>query len=750
MHAGLFYGNNRPAQASSPSNRWLGFKGSYVKNKSVLAASALFATSVISPHWVLAQASTDGAQLMEIVVTAQKREEDSQRTPVTVQALGQESLVAANVFDFSNFTKVAPNVQVFTQAGATVLAIRGIRSTSFDPTDESPIAVNIDGNYIARSSAINGLFYDIERVEVLPGPQGTLFGRNAAAGAINIVTKKPSTTEGFAGDAEVEVGSYNLIRYSGGVNLPVSDSLAFRVATDSVTRDGYYKNGFDDEGQKGVRAQMLFTPTSDIKWLVGLDRESLKYQGSSNNIVESYNPSIPVPSPRDNSFYVGDGNRGKTNTQIWGANTQLDWGLGFASLTIDASHRSLDNHYNTDTGHGSYGYLTGFDSSTTAEARLTSMNTPSVEWVAGIFGFRDNASGDNSSFITIPTVGPIQTFGISLPGTSTSSGAAFGQATWRIIDPLRLTAGLRYTHDEKSGSSSEFLLLSPVLPPIQYTQPTASFSNSKVTWKVGVAYDVLPTSMLFANVSTGFKSGGIVYGPQPIAAPQTIKAYEFGSKNQFLDNKLQLNVTVFRDDYDNFEQTYLSQFPNPAGGPPLTLLAVASAGSARVQGADIEFQAIPTQHDYLTFHVDYLDAKFGELDLTRLGPGQLNLTGTQLPNTPKWAGTAGYRHIFDLPSNATLEAGANAQFSVRRGVALVGSYLPDGSQIESGGYAILDLYGTYHFPDKHWSVTAYVNNATNKVSFYNAAYNNSGAYANTVSGYLLPPRVVGVRVGLNF
>jgi iron complex outermembrane receptor protein len=128
----------------------------------------------------------------------------------------------------------------------------------------------------------------------------------------------------------------------------------------------------------------------------------------------------------------------------------------------------------------------------------------------------------------------------------------------------------------------------------------------------------------------------------------------------------------------------------------------------------------------------------------------LNLSGTQLPNTPKWVGTAGYRHVFDLPSNATAEAGVNAQFSVRRGVALVGSYRPDGSQIESGGYGILDLYGTYHFPDKHWSVTAYVNNVTDKVSFYNAAYNNSGTYANTVSGYLLPPRVFGVRVGLTF
>jgi iron complex outermembrane recepter protein len=741
-------GNSRPARASIEP--LAGFKGSYVKNKSALAASALFVTLVSGPHRVLAQASTDGTQLVEIIVTAQKREEDPQHTPVTVQALGPESLVEANVYDFSNFTKVAPNVQVFTQAGATVLAIRGIRSTSFDPTDESPIAVNIDGNYIARSSAINGLFYDIDRVEVLPGPQGTLFGRNAAAGAINIVTKKPSTTDGLGGDAEVEVGTYNLIRFSGGVNLPVSDSLAFRLATDSVTRDGYYKNGFDDEGQKGVRAQMLFTPTSDIRWLVGFDRETLKYQGSSNNIVESYNPAIPVPSPRDNDFYVGDGDRAKVDTQIWGVNTQLDWGLGFADLTIDASHRGLNNHNNEDTGSGNYGYLTGFDSSTTAEARLTSTDAQSLEWVAGIFGFRDNASGDNTSFSTIPTVGPIETFGIDLPGTSTSSGAAFGQATWRIVDPLRITAGLRYTHDEKSGSSSEFLLLSPVLPPIQYAQPTASFSNSKVTWKVGVAYDVLPTSMLFANVSTGFKSGGIVYGPQPIVAPQTITAYEFGSKNQFLDNKLQFNVTVYQDDYNNFEQTYLSQFANPGGGAPLTLLAVASAGSAKVRGAEMEFQAIPTQHDYLTFHVDYLDAKFGELDLTKLGPGQLNLSGTQLPNTPKWAGTAGYRHIFDLLSNATVEAGANAQWMVRRGVALVGSYLPDGSQIDSGGYAILDLYGTYHFPNKHWSVTAYVNNVTDKVSFYNAAYNNSGTYANTVSGYLLPPRVAGVRVGLTF
>jgi len=736
------------------------------RGKHIKGMVAVVTTGTLLVHSPHAFAQTEAtATLEEVVVTAQKREESLQDTPLAVTALTPTELMDAGVKDFSNIDKVAPSVQVFQGAGATVLAIRGLRSTSFDPVDESPNAVHVDGNYIARNNGMNGFFYDLQRVEILAGPQGTLFGRNAASGVINIITSKPVREFGAGGT--LEVGNFALVDAQGFINAPLTDTLALRVAARYLDRDGYYVNGQSNAGQKGGRLQLAWEPGENLSVLLGADVEKLESKTPGQNIVQWLFTSAanPVPPRWDNRYFQGNATHNFTNNELSGVNTQIDYSFDFATLTFQSAYRDMDEKAESINAQNAFNTTPRSGHSTTAELRLTSNGSQPLQWVGGLFYFDDFAKGGTST-TTLVQLGPFppgtMTNSLQLYPTTTKSYAAFGQATWTPsgLQALHLTAGLRYNYDKKTGTTSAGTPFG-----------TTSFNPStgcvgaeiegsacakdwdKETWKAGVAYDITDASMVYANASTGYKSGGFVYGFEPVTPPQNIDAYEIGSKNRFFNDSLQLNISAFMYDYTNFEQTYLR-----AVGGGINLLTVTTVGSADVQGVELEALWALTRNDRVNLAVNFLEATFGEFNLSQLSPALPNLTNQSLPNTPKWAIRSGYTHTF-MVGEGTLDAGVDVQWTDERGVALIGNFQPtvaggvQNKQIVDDAYTVVDMSLRYTSPNGKWNVTAYGRNITDEVYYYSAAYSApspTNVYPHSISASQSPPRTYGIIFGVRF
>jgi iron complex outermembrane receptor protein len=686
-------------------------------------------------HSAHAEDAAPGATLEEIVVTAEKREENIQKTPIAVQVVTPEELAEAGVRDFTQMDKISPDIQVFQGAGATVISIRGLRSTSYDPTDESPNAVHIDGAYIARANSINGLFYDIARVEVLAGPQGTLYGRNSASGAINIITNKPGSTFGATGS--LELGDYNLVRMQAALNAPLSDTFAVRIAGTSYQHSGYADSGLDDARQQGGRVEALWKPSDRQSLLVTGETEITDPKGPATAIV-AVNPALQganqftVPNnPRDDRQIDGTQSLSYQRQKVLGASLQYDYHFEPVTFTLQAAHREFSQEMRTITNFSDT-YAPERSVTNSLEMRLTSNSTRPLQYVGGLFFFQEKARGFMQAFVS-PT-NHTEASRIDLEGQKTTSAAAFGQLTWTpaAIDALHLTLGGRYNYDKKSASSKEV-----IVPIVNFTSPYQTKSWSKYTWKAGVAYDLSDQNMVYANVSTGYKSGGFTYGATPVTPPQTITAYEVGTKNRFFSDRLQVNLDAFKYDYKNFEQTFLDVRTFPF------VLDVATAGSADIKGASLSVLLQATRDDNFNMSVSYLDTRYGDFNLAAITgiPNQPNLTGYPLPNTPHWTANAGYSHGFRI-NTSTLTLAADVQFGGHRVLSLPSASSPQ--QTFQGAYAVEDVVLRFEPSDNKWSMSLYCNNVGNRVYYYTSSINTPpGPLSGTTTASLSPPRTIG-------
>ncbi len=706
------------------------------------------------------------ARLEEIVVTAERRETSLQDTPVVVAVTSAESLTEQGVNDFLNIEKVVPGVRMVYLASGTALSVRGLRSTSIDFADESPNAVHIDGNYMSNSRGLNGHFYDLARIETLKGPQGTLFGRNAASGAFNIITNKPELADEVSGNISLDVGAYNLNHVQAAANVPISDSVATRIAVNSLVRDGYFKSGRYDANQQGARIHTLFQPSDKQSLLVTLDavREGgiggpamtvLKWDASENGPA----PVPPVTSgavpsdPYDDSDYYSNSNGDSRDVYSWGVSAEYNYYTDWATYTLQTSRRDLNYDWRSlgferlnDTGREN-SRVKGFANTNTTEFRVTSASDSSLDWVGGVFYMSDYSGGITETF---DPAGP-KLSDIEIPGTKSKAYAVFAQGTWtpEAMENLHLTLGGRYNRDEKTGNGSTFVaaLGAPVGSPVT----TSTFS--KFNYKVGVAYDVSEDSMLFVNYATGFKSGGYVYGIEPYVQPQGVKNIEIGSRNQFMDNRLLVNIDLFRTKYAPFARTYGLLIPNPPSPIPIFMLAVTSTGGATVKGVESTVQYLLTDRDTFGFTLNYLNFRYDNLILPGiplLGVPDYNADGETIENTPKFTGNVSYTHTFSL-AGGELDASVFGQISGKRNVTGAGGTL-GGVPYDQKAFSIWDLNFTYRPSSGNYSLRAYVNNVTDEWYMFQAGRYSAGGEVTSglATGMVNPPRTYGVALTVNF
>lgn len=704
------------------------------------AAAVALATSAVShandvpeEQSSAAPQASSSVTVGEIVVTAQLRSQSVQKVPASVSVLDDTLLVNRGTTSLVQVTQLAPALRIAPLRSQTFIFLRGVGQSLSEPNADPQIAANVNGVYVP-SEMNGGAFFDVERIEVVPGPQGTLYGRNAAGGVINLFTKRPG--QEMAANGFIEVGNYDSINALIGVNVPLTDTLAIRAAATLNRHDGWYTNGMQGLETSGGRLTAVWEPddattitaigayvheggipdTGQLRPSSWGDPREMRYDPDSidaGSNVRSTMASLEINRDLTDGIrltYLGGYNR--FNSHVISSFFPIPVG------NIDVPFKIINDQRNR---------------STSQEVRLNISNDR-LDAVLGAYYFWNN------SFYSVWAATTFRQM------TAKSEGqAAFGQATYSLTDGLRLTGGLRYSHTKKSldGSTQNPPTTGTILPFI------GEKSESRLDWRAGVEFDTGPASMLYANAQTGFTPGGFSGATSSTTSTDalsfekvTLLAYSAGMKNRLLDNRLTLNFEGFYYDYKNYQV---------ASRDPATLQAtVRNAEKARIYGAQIDADWAITPDDRLTLGVVYTNAKVNRLILPvpQLGPGAVpitDLSGFSLPNAPKWTINASFEHIFRLGSGAQIEALVNTQYS--SGYWLFYWHPDNGYQ---DAKSRTDFTLTYRPENKRWSISGWVRNIEDST-----VYLFGGAPAPVVPGNrailgMDAPRTYGGRLTFEF
>lgn len=711
---------------------------------SVLLASA---AAILVPCAAQAQDQADTAVSAEdngdIIVTAQRRSESLQDTPLAITALTGGDLAENGVTTAADLQSQVPALQIAPQVfGNLQIFLRGVGSTANTPSGDPAIAFHMDGVYVARTTSTASLLFDIERIEVVKGPQGTLYGRNATGGSVNVITKKPDFS-GVSGYGAVELGNLNLVKTEGAINVPLSNTLAARVSFATARRDGYMRaqdalagtqgNDRADLDDAAVRAHLLWEPSSRFNMMLTGDYAHQGGAGGGEQLLplttgDPYVINASQDIWRDNSF---------ANAKLE-ANYEFD----FATLTYIGGYR----YSNTDKKYeyplsGNPGYLNFENAGWSHELRLGGETGP-VNWVAGLYHFDEETSDNDLRLQITPTLWQ-HVMGSSYTATSS---AVFGQATVSVTDALRLTGGLRYTDDKKTSLQTTQIELEDGTVVVVTAQDDTSGKWNKLNWKAGVEYDVTPDSMFYGSIGTAYKAGGNYGGTAPNDyGPENLTAYEVGLKNRF-GRGVTLNLAAYWYDYTDLQITSLDSDNG-------TLRTVTrNAGSATIKGAEAEFAWNTYGFGKFDGSVAYTDAKYDHFVLpygdsfTNYGSDTqtaVDYSGQRLALTPKWSFNVGYEYTFDV-LGGSLKARAQTHYE-------------SGKNLDFHNFAVnyqkaytkTDLSATYEPDNADWSLQLYVRNledeAVRTTSIPPIAANPIYAQA-----YYAPPRLYGARFQVNF
>lgn len=734
--------------------------------------------------------------LEDIVVTAQRRAENLQKVAVAVSAVGNAEILSAGVTDTQGLSRLVPSLQVQPAGGGAVsFYLRGVGTLQQNAFGENAIAFNFGGVYLARPSAPVGAFYDLERVEVVKGPQGTLYGRNATGGAINVLPSRPRLGV-LGGDVTLEAANHDALKGQAAVNLPLGETAALRIAGQVIDRSGYLSDGYDDESGEAARVSLLYQPNDVWSALIVADYFHQGGNGVGSVLVPSaYIPNAPAiedriggSDPRSVAAltqwaaalpappfcpggFIASGcvapprSDGYNDSTFWGVSATIEARLDLGTLTIIPAYRRSEPDFRFYSA-GFLGEISEVDEQTSLEVRFASPDDQRLRYVVGAYYFDEDQDAQNYFY-----QGTLSTTRFT-PQLSTQSQAVFGQGTFSVTDAFRIVAGARYTHEEKSQSTALASggLPGPVSPGLGVAFP-GSLEFSQTTWKIGAEWDVAPQSLLYAHIGTGFKAGGffVASPPNNTFEPETITAYTIGSKNRFLDNRLQLNAEAFYWDYADQQISFVGGITTPSGviAPGGTTV---NAGQATMYGAEIDLRFAATPRDMISANIQYLKAEYDELvydalsasggpirsgcastDLGRANPGvpqnvsrlfRIDCSGKQAINSPDWTANFAYEHTFDVGRGFELVAGARTRIEAGRFLAI--EYLPE---IYQDGFTSSDAFLTLEAPDDRWSVTAFVNNIEDDTVL-------AGAFVRpvlqTVYANLRPPRTYGVRLTARF
>ena len=619
-----------------------------------LSTRLLASAAALSAAPAFAQAQSDEAGWDEIVVTAQNRSENVQDVPIAMQVVSGEAMEKAGITDFTGIQRLAPAVQVTNDTNLTRVTVRGVGTNDNAETQDQSISVNIDGEYINRPTVLNASLFDLERVEVLRGPQGTLYGRNSTGGAINFITRKPGDELAF--NATVSFGNFDHVVVQGGLDIPLGGIGGIRFAGTYSNRDGYFSHPnlavrTGNDNTRGGRISLRLNPTDALSMDFAVEKVAVD-NIIANQAFLNFNPGLAydanfVPGagcnqngwervgadPRyvtciptntgglstiDRSNYItsarGPGGNSQDSTAVRG---RIGYDFGAATLTYVGGYRKTEESFDAalTPAYLFKNFKNNVDTQS-HELRLNGGSDAGLQWQFGAFRFKEDLDIERGLFNGPPYFpafllgangGYINYFKRTV---STSSWAVFGQAEVPISGTLSAVVGARHTWDKRSGVFNNFggAIANPASPlyntgPVPVTAPPLSISRpsaeaKKFTWLVGLNYKPDPDTLIYGKVSTGFKAGGFdAVGPYK---PEENTAYEAGIKKSI--GRHVVNLSGFYYDYKDLQAAVL--LDNAIGGQ------IFNAGKATIWGIELDAALRVADAGRLTLSVNYLNSEY--------------------------------------------------------------------------------------------------------------------------------------------
>ncbi|MFM6854844.1 MAG: TonB-dependent receptor [Sphingopyxis sp.] len=722
----------------------------------------LAATMLVAPAHAYAQntSQTDSEGLGDIVVTANRAETSAQDTPIALNVYSGDDLVASGIDSVNDLTRIDPSVNVTNSTGAAYVAIRGIASTDVTEIGDPSVPIARDGFYVNRSFSINSSMYDLARVEVLKGPQGTLNGRNSTGGLISIITNRPRFEDG--GYASIDVGNYETRNGEMGANLALSDSLAVRASGVFLTHGGYRTlNGpgryGDDEDFASGRVQALYRSGDFCLWL------SYQHDSRDVNGDAQLTGTLGGPQPDLNAIPAAFPNSAPISTKLTSDRFRWEFSYdGLAGLNIVYAGGYDKSHWRNvvDATGPVYPAVRQFRQSETPrtwnhEFRISNDANSRLFFQAGYFRFEEDNTVDSGLYNREMTGafavgGPLAAmaqpnqFGIKFDyEIATRSQALFGQVDYEITDQLELTVGARYTWDDKSrtGTARLFLpaLASPFAPALTIVNPgNGELSASEPTWHAGINYRPTDDNMVYFRYARGYKSGGFNSNGSAASIPygaETLDSFELGTKNSLMGNTLQLNLTGF---YFNYRGYQASQSSAAIGGGN----GIFNVGSARIWGVEGEAVTMLTDTTRIRLNATVLNTKFGNNIQVRNGANvTVDISGNELPNAPGLTLTAGLEQDVRV-GNGDLTARLDGKYSSSFYYSVFNT-----ADTQSPSSFLANASLSYDPDNAPWSVQVYVRNIFDEDVLSYAARN----FVANINGYQFqPPRTYGVRASVQF
>jgi iron complex outermembrane receptor protein len=752
-----------------------------------LLAGLMSSTAMAQAQAQPKAAAPPATGLEEVVVTAQKRPERLQDVPIAVSSVSAVALANQNVHSLQDLTARIPSFVATTSAGygGAPLSIRGIGGANGggEFLSDEPVAVYIDGVYVARLSVATSDLVDIDSIDVLRGPQGSLYGRNATAGALVITTKRP--TNQFEGEAQAGFDSLKDYRAEVAVSGPiVKDKVLGRLAAAYSNLGGFGTNVLSGKpvnsgNDTTLRGSLRFLPTDrltldligeyfDQHFQPGLFRVA-KLTGGATDSPFILRPDFQTAL--DNSQYEASEhvyNHIRTNAVTGVADYKAD------AFTINSTtgYRTFDVDGLADSDNAATYDLTGYpalrsynaahlrNDQVSEELRISSPTTQThFTWTAGVYYIHENNAVNpfeiynNAAYFKLGTDATFRAF------QKADAASAYGDASYELLKGLTVRLGGRYSYDQKAFTDTQNVVtiaggFSPALgkavpagyavtaPPTFSAQATFHNFSGRAVIDYKVSRDVL----LYASFSQGFKSGGFnAFGLTPAFLPETINAYETGVKSELLDRKLRINADVFQYDYNNLQV----RLPVPTGG-----VNIQNAASARVKGAELETAITPWQGLKLGFNTTYLDARFTQGVLPEVPPTALFAFGANIPLTtasivgntlsraPKWQVGVTWDYSLPIGEAHTLSVGMSYRYQTKEYFLETNQ---DSPTFQAGAWGELGAHATLARLGDGWSVTVYGENVLDNRHL--TQITPLSAYP---EGTLNLPQRFGVRTALKF
>ncbi|WP_395330786.1 TonB-dependent receptor [Novosphingobium sp. BL-8H] len=746
--------------------------------------------------------SSDEGSSGDIVVTARKVKEKIGDVPLAITAISGDDLRRNDHIRLEDINQLVPSTNVVVTNGhQTSISIRGIGNNPGSDGLENSAGVFVDGVYLGRPGMAASDLIDIAQMEVLRGPQGTLFGKNTTAGAVNITTELPQFDWG--GRAAVTYGRFNYQQYQGTVTGPISDKLAFRLTGYDTTRDGIVTditNGkkVSDLGRRGARLQLLYKPSSDLS--IRLIGEYAREQQSSGavTVIPSWGLTPAAIQTKlkatgatlavdPDGMTTAAGGPYSTGTRQGAGSAEVNWNFGSGfTLTSLSAYRYWQYDSASDTEGSSadvmYGGYHIKDHQFTQEVRLAFPRMGNFDAVAGLYYFYQKVDttqyvsyGDQAAawLAGMPTAtikayapySPALATLLAYNGTrwdtkaapETNSIAGFGQVNWHVTPQWNITGGLRVTYETKQEDVTRPVPVSndTGLPVAALASQAAGpiharISNTAPSFLISTDYRFSPEVMVYALVSRGQKAGGLntTLPPTGLGAdalkvdPETATNYEAGIKGDFLNHALTVNLDVFRTDIRNYQANVLME----VGGQVVQLLT--NAGSARTQGAEAEATLRPLRGLSLHGFVAYNDAKYreyteGPCAVEKTGQATCDLSGRPIAGAPRW--TTGINGSYEHELGGNVTGYASAEYSYRS--TYYGS-LDDSELTKTGGYGLLNLRAGLRIGDR-WDFSVWGRNVTDK-KYATNYFNYGSVLPGTYVAFFGDPATYGATLRLQF